>query len=303
MTGSVFDIRRFSTHDGEGIRTTVFLKGCPLSCVWCHNPEGMSAHRRSLFFPNKCIGCRTCCKLSIHGGMEDGQGGIRMDASKGEDWDTIIDQCPAGAISWDSREMTVDEVFAEALKDRPFYKYGGGVTISGGEPLAQGGFLLCLLQKLKEEGIHTAVETALYVPTETVREVLPWLDLVYADFKIFDDEAHQRYVGVSNRRIREHLQLLLTSEKKGQAIIRTPMIPGLTDTEGNIASIARFLSGIYPEVSYELLNYNPLAGAKYHLVDREYYFKDNPKRYPKEEMMHFADIARENGVKHVIIDA
>lgn len=303
MEGTVFDIRRFSTHDGGGIRTTVFLKGCPLSCVWCHNPEGIHAGISPMYFPKKCIGCLACCKLSVHGGMSAGQGSVCMDASKDEDWDTIIDCCPSGAISWDSRRMTVDAVVAEAMKDRPFYKYGGGVTISGGEPMAQADFLLCLLQALKAEGIHTAIETSLYAPTGVVNDILPWLDFVYADFKLYDDEAHKKYTGVSNQRIREHLQLLLHARKGHEVIIRTPLIPGITATEENIASISRFLSGICPEVSYELLNYNPLAEAKYHLVGREYGCEGGLERYTSEEMAHFADIARGNGIRHVIVEA
>lgn len=303
MRGSVFDIRRFSTHDGEGIRTTVFLKGCPLSCVWCHNPEGISTHVRPLFFANRCIGCETCCRLSEHGGMMRTKQGIMLDASKQECWDKLIDACPSGAIAWDSRSLTADEAAEEVLKDKPFYKYGGGVTFSGGEPLMQADFVQEVLKRLKEEKIHTAVETALYVPTEHLEKTLPFLDQIYADMKIFDDLLHKKYIGVSNNRIKEHIRLILNSKKREKVIIRTPMIPGLTDHADNLAEIARFISDIYPDVVYELLNYNPLAQAKYHLVDREYYFKENPRKYSKKQMEDFAEIAKKNGVRHVISES
>ncbi len=301
--GTIFDIRRFSTHDGSGIRTTVFFKGCPLSCVWCHNPEGISTRSRPLYFSNKCIGCRICCELSVNGGIVAEGDKIRLDITKQEDWNHIIEECPAGAIVWDSQRMTVDEVVEQVMKDKAFYKHGGGVTLSGGEPLMQPGFALELLKKLKAGNIHTAVETALYVPTETLKAMLPWLDTIYADFKIADPLEHRKYTGVSNEQIKKNLRYLLESEKRGCVIIRTPMIPGITTGKDNIAEISRFISGIYEDVSYEILNYNPLAESKYHLIDKTYYFKDNPKRYSRQAMEKFTGIARSNGVHNIILES
>lgn len=302
IRGTIFDIRRFSTHDGGGIRTTVFLKGCPLSCVWCHNPEGISTRARPLYFKNKCIGCGTCCRLSEKGGVTAGEKGIQLSVEKREDWARIIESCPAGALIWDSRSMTVEEAVEAVMKDAPFYKYGGGVTLSGGEPLLQPEFVLAFLKELKKQGIHTAIETALHVPTETVEAVMPWLDLIYADLKLFDSREHETYVGTPNDRIKKHIRLLLESEKRDAVVIRTPMIPKITDREENIGEISRFISGIYPEVAYEILNYNPLAEAKYHLVDRTYFFKENPTRYSREAMEGFAETARSNGVKNISME-
>jgi pyruvate formate lyase activating enzyme len=303
VKGTVFDIRRFSTHDGGGIRTTVFLKGCPLSCVWCHNPEGISTRVRPLYFPNKCIGCQICCRLSENGGIFMTEKGIRIDITKTEDWDRIIEECPSGAILWDSIRMTVEDVVKEVLKDAPFYKYGGGVTLSGGEPLLQPEFVISFLKEMKKRNIHTAIETALYVPTETLEAVLPWLDLIYADFKIIEPEVHKKYIGVTNERIKKHIRLLLEAENRDHVTIRTPMIPGLTTEEDNIAGISRFISEVYKEVSYEILNYNPLGEAKYHLVDKTYCFNDNPKPYSRQDMELFAKIARSNGVDHIILES
>lgn len=303
IKGIVFDIRRFSTHDGGGIRSTVFLKGCPLSCVWCHNPEGISRTVRPLYFPNKCIGCQICCSLSENSGILMTEKGIRLDITKTEDWDRIIEECPSGAILWDSARLTVEEAVEEVLRDAPFYKYGGGVTLSGGEPLLQPEFVLSFLKEMKKRNIHTAIETALHVPTETLEAVLPWLDLIYADFKIFEPEAHKKYTGVTNERIKKHIRLLLESENRDHVIIRTPMIPGLTTKDDNIAGISRFISALSKKVSYEILNYNPLGEAKYHLVDKTYCFKDNPEPYSRQDMERFAEIARSNGVNHIILEA
>lgn len=303
--GVIFDIRRFSVHDGEGIRTTIFFKGCPLSCVWCHNPEGISVNPRLLYVSSKCIGCGACVKLSKHGGVMDCGGVIRLKAEKAEDWDGMAEACPSGALLWDSRRLTVEAAVKEALRDEAFYKHGGGVTLSGGEPLLQPDFALAILKALKEKGIHTTIETALYADSRIVRPFLEYLDLIYADFKLFDNEMHKKFTGAGNERIKENIRMLLESEKAGNVIIRTPMIPGITADQKNIADIGHFISGIYPEVSYELLNYNPLAKAKYHIVDKEFYRDDNLDKYSKEDMEAFAKAAVVGGVaeKNLIMES
>lgn len=302
LKGRIFDIRRFSTHDGGGIRTTVFLKGCPLSCVWCHNPEGISEKRRPIHFKNKCINCKTCYMLSKHNGIEIVEDSIKLNAFEKEDWDKIIECCPTGALAWDSYYLTVEETLKEVVKDAAFFKYGGGVTLSGGEPLLQSKFAVELLKELKKNKIHTAIETALFVKSEVVEEVLPYLDFIYADLKIFNNDNHKKYTGVTNEQIKRNINLLLKSSKKDSVIIRTPMIPSITDKEENIADISKFISSIYDDVSYEILNYNPLAEAKYHLIDKEYYFEDSPKKYTDYEMAKFRKIAENNGVKNIIIE-
>lgn len=302
MEGSVFDIRRFSTHDGDGIRTTVFLKGCPLSCVWCHNPEGISARRRPLYFENCCIHCRTCEAECRNGGVTFQGDHLILDPHAKEDWEHLIDMCPSGALSMDSRECSAKEVMEEIRKDTVFYRHGGGVTLSGGEPLLQWEFSLEILKQCKKEGIHTAIETSLCAKQEVLEKFLPYLDLIYADFKIADDERHKKYVGVSNQKIKENIKYLLESEKKDRVIIRTPMIPGLTAYKNNITEIAGYISGIDPNVSYEILNFNPLAEAKYHLIGKEFCFSENPQMYPKSQMREFGDWARQGGVTNVIME-
>lgn len=302
MKGKVFDIRRFSTHDGGGIRTTVFLKGCPLHCVWCQNPEGISSRSGPMYFAGTCIHCGACLKHAVQGEVYEKDGEICLDRDRICDWTAITDACPAGAIVMDSRIYEPEELVSELLKDEVFFRRGGGVTLSGGEPLCQPEFAIEVLRLLHEKGIHTAVETALNVSAETVEAALPYLDLVYADMKLADEQEHIKYTGVSNVLIRQNLANILASGERERVIIRTPLIPGITATKENLGAAASFLSGIYPQVRYELLNYNPLAEAKYHLVGREYYFKENPKLYTKAQMEEFGSIVTANGIQNLIME-
>lgn len=298
-SGNVFDIKRFAMHDGAGIRTTIFLKGCPLRCVWCQNPEGLSIHPQILYMESKCIHCHTCATLSKDNGIQLKNDKLCIQRNAKEDWQTITRECPTGAICYDSKVYTLEEVMKEIRKDEAFFRYGGEVTISGGEPLLQSDFAYEILKACKKEGIHTTIETSLYASLETIQKLLPYLDHIYADVKLFDNDQHKAYTGVDNTRIKENVRYLL-KHKKGQVIIRTPLIPNITATKENISQIARFLSDIDSEVQYELLNYNPLAQAKYDYLDMKYCFEDNPKLYTKEEMEDFYKLVKENGVINLI---
>ncbi|MFW5630627.1 MAG: glycyl-radical enzyme activating protein [Acetivibrio ethanolgignens] len=302
MKGYVFDFKRFSTHDGHGIRTTVFLKGCTINCVWCHNPEGISIRQRPLYFPNKCIHCNTCVHLAENEGVKEINGKIKLDISKNENWHYIIDSCPSAALTMDSREMTVQEVVEEACKDEPFFKYGGGVTLSGGEPLFQHAFAIEILKGLREKNIATTIETASHIPTKLYQEAMNYVDYVFADLKIIDSRQHKKYTGVTNELVKQNLEWLLTSDKAENVIIRTPLIPDMTATEENIAEIARFISGLYQEVKYEILNYNPLAQAKYDMVDKAFCFEKNRPSYSDNQMRAFGKIAADNGIKNLILE-
>ncbi|MFW5631597.1 MAG: glycyl-radical enzyme activating protein [Acetivibrio ethanolgignens] len=302
MKGYVFDFKRFSTHDGHGIRTTVFLKGCTINCVWCHNPEGISIRQRPLYFPNKCIHCNTCVHLAENEGVKEINGKIKLDISKNENWHYIIDSCPSAALTMDSREMTVQEVVEEACKDEPFFKYGGGVTLSGGEPLFQHAFAIEILKGLREKNIATTIETASHIPTKLYQEAMNYVDYVFADLKIIDSRQHKKYTGVTNELVKQNLEWLLTSDKAENVTIRTPLIPDMTATEENIAEIARFISGLYQEVKYEILNYNPLAQAKYDMVDKAFCFEKNRPSYSDNQMRAFGKIAADNGIKNLILE-
>jgi pyruvate formate lyase activating enzyme len=198
--------------------------------------------------------------------------------------------------------MTVQEVLDEACKDAPFFKYGGGVTLSGGEPLFQHAFAIEILKGLKERGITTTIETASNIPTRIYQEAMKYIDYVFADFKIFDSNNHKKYTGVDNDLIMQNLEWLLKSKKKENVIIRTPLIPGFTTDEDNIADIAKYISNLYPDIKYEILNYNPLAQSKYDMVDKEFCYENNPPMYSDDQMRAFGKIATDNGVKNLLIE-
>lgn len=225
IKGIVADIQRASVHDGPGIRTTVFLKGCPLHCAWCHNPECIDYKPQIMYYPEKCIGCGLC---------EEG--------------------CFSGAKVICGKEMSVEEVVKEVLLDKDYYGEEGGVTFSGGEPLAQREFLGALMDACKSEGIHVALETSLiYFDAEIFAKT----DLVMADFKIWDDDLHKKYTGVSNEKIKEHFKKL--NEIGVSIIARTPVIPEISQ---GIEEISAFLKQFNNIRKYELLPYHPLGGAK-----------------------------------------
>ena len=302
-TGRIFDVRRFSTHDGGGIRTTVFFKGCPLRCAWCHNPEGIDFGRRLLWFAGKCIGCGSCVEAAQCGGVRRTETGIAVDPSAGEDWDAVLDACPTGALRWDSWDVSVDELMEAIRRDAPFYVHGGGgATLSGGDPLMQAEFARELLLRCREEGVHTAIETELHAPEEAVQAVLPLVDLIYADLKLMDGDLHRRWTGVGNERILSNLEALLTGPLQKRLILRTPLIPGITATGENLSAIAAWISARNPALRWELLNYTPLAAAKYPLVGRSYCFADNPPKFSAGEMESFAQIVRDAGIQNVFYE-
>jgi pyruvate formate lyase activating enzyme len=303
ITGRIFDIRRFSTHDGDGIRTTIFFKGCPLKCVWCQNPEGISPKEQLIHFENKCIKCGLCAKSCSNKSViwRDNKISIIQEKCTEEENKVVIDVCPTEAITMNSKVYSLDDVMQIAIKDKAFFKYGSGVTLSGGEPFFQKEFVIALLKKLKETGINTAIETSLFVKSEYILEALPYLDIIFADLKVFNDEKHKVFTGVSNELIKKNIRLILESEKKANVIIRTPLIPTFTASKENIHNISKYISNIHPDVRYELLNYNPLAMAKYNLVDNlDYCFEENPKMYTDEQMKEFYDIAYSAGIKNLI---
>lgn len=299
VSGRIFDIRRFSVHDGDGIRTTIFLKGCPLCCKWCQNPEGIDPEPRLLYFKNRCIRCGQCVNACPTVALKrDEEGYIHIDRASCAlrlDCEKI---CPARALVPDSVQMTAAEAVRSAMADLPFFRRGGGVTLSGGEPLYQFGFALAILRGLKEEGINTAVESSLFLAPERLKAALPYIDTLFADIKLLDSRTHEAHTGVPNGLILQNLKtLLLDGEQK--VVVRTPLIPGYTADERNLRAIASWLHDIRRDVPYELLNYNPLAESKYGLVNREFCFTDNPPLYTPEQMEEWRQIARSAGLSNV----
>lgn len=302
LSGRIFDVRRFSTHDGAGIRTTVFFKGCPLRCLWCHNPEGIDFARRPVWFSGKCIRCGLCSEAAQHEGVVRNESGVVLHPEQPEDWDRVMDACPTGALRWDSRDVRVEELFAEIERDKPFFAHGGGITLSGGDPLMQHRFAAALLQRCRDAGIHTAIETELHATHQAVQAVLPLCDRIYADLKLYDAQSHMQYTGMENHTILQRLTELLSGELASRVIVRTPLIPGITATADNLTAIGRFLFQLNPQMQWELLNYNPLASAKYPLLGQCYGLPEKLPRYNAEQMVEFKTMAKRAGIQNVTIE-
>lgn len=282
--GVVFNIQRFSVHDGPGIRTTVFLKGCSLRCFWCHNPESWSMRPELQLFPDLCIGCGRCfraCPLGVH--TLDGDRKA-YDRERCVSCGACAKTCYAQALVYVGKRMPVDDALDEIRKDYAAYtESGGGVTLSGGEPLLQPEFCRDVLAQCKEEGIHTAVETAAHVNWQNIEMVVPFLDLVMLDIKAMDSARHQAATGQGNT-------LILTNARKiAQTglplIIRTPVIPGVNDTKEEIGAIARFVASL-PGVQYwELLPFHKLGEGKFLSLGQSFPAAD--LQPPSQEQMQF----------------
>ena len=295
----VFDIKRFAVHDGDGIRTTVFLKGCGLRCQWCQNPEGLEKKRDVLYLKNKCIHCQLCRKAALSDQLTWKEDHPVINHSYRGNQDNIVDICPSGALHYDSEWYTPDELMKEIHKDEAFFRHGGGITFSGGEPLLAGDALITVLKQCQKEGIHTAIETALYVPEETIRKAAPYLDQMYCDMKIFDPLTHQKLTGRDPSLIRKNLKWLLTSEHASKVTVRTPLIPGMTDSPENIYDITSWISHLYPEVKYEMLNYNELASAKYPMTGRTY-LPGSLKKLSEKQLDSLRQTAMNAGIHNLL---
>jgi pyruvate formate lyase activating enzyme len=262
MKGRVADIQRFSVHDGPGIRTTVFLKGCGLRCAWCHNPETLRPGPELQVLPDRCIGCGRCLDACPSGARskEGGEMCHRRDLCKACGRCAAV--CAPGALVMVGREMETAEVLAEVLEDAPFYRNsGGGMTLSGGEPLFQPEFSVDLLKGAKAAGVHTAVETGLAATWDRVEALLPHADLFMVDLKLMDPAGHRRWTGASNEGILENARRL--SGEARALLVRTPVVPGVNDDPASIAAIAEFVKDLPSRVAYELLPYHPLGAGKY----------------------------------------
>jgi pyruvate formate lyase activating enzyme len=279
-SGIVFDIMRFSTRDGPGIRTTVFLKGCPLACWWCHNPESQRQERELMLRPNLCIGCLACLEACPEGAITSGPDGPLTDAQKCRLCGTCQEYCYSDARQIVGRTMTVSQVMAEIRKDIPFYdESGGGVTFSGGEPLLQNEFLGALLRACKDEDLHTAVDTCGSVPWSVMDGLRADVDLFLYDLKALDDEIHLKYTGASNQRILENLVKL--SERKQKVRVRAPLIPGINDSPDDLRRLVDFVAGLPNPAEVEMLPYHTAGVEKYRRLGRDYPL-DGAQPYPSE---------------------
>ncbi len=260
-SGIVFNIQKFSIHDGPGIRTNVFLKGCPLRCIWCHNPEGLEAAPEVEFEGTKCIGCGACsiCENGCHQFGEDV--GHLYNRDQCVRCGKCLEACPAVALKWAGTRQTVDEVMTKVMADKPFYdKSGGGMTLSGGEPLFQPAFALALLKEAKERGLHTAMETSGFASGEVFASMLPYLDLLLLDYKVTGEEEHKKYTGVPQAPI---LANLARADAFGiDIVLRCPLIPGINMTTEHYKAIAALADKYAHVTRVDLEPYHTLGTGK-----------------------------------------
>lgn len=279
--GIVFSLEEFSVFDGPGIRTTVFLKGCPLKCTWCHNPEGQNKNAEIIRSPNGCIGCKSC----IENGIEENGKIVFTEES--------IKKCPMNLLRVCGEVTDSEELCNKLLKNKNILDNGGGVTFSGGEPLMQSEFVFSCLDILKNK-LHTAIQTCGFCDEETFEFALEKSDYFLFDLKIADNDLHKKYTGVSNTLIINNFKKLAQSRK--DFVVRIPLIPAVTDTEDNITHFSELLSA--NKINYvELLPYNKMAGGKYKMLQREY----TPLFDEKKEVNFREEIFKKHNIKIKIL--
>jgi len=280
--GLVFNIQKFSIQDGPGIRTTVFMKGCPLKCPWCSNPEGMSPDPEIMTHDAKCIGCGKCAEACPTGAISFTEQGRLIDRTLCNNCLECANVCPAKAIEAKGEFKTVEEVFEIAAQDEPFYRNsGGGITVSGGEALLQWEFTHAFLKRCKEANFHTAVDTTAYCKWEHMEKVLEYTDLILFDVKNMDPKKHKEKCGVDNQLILENLE---KASKKTKIWLRLPLIPGYNDSEEDMRRVAELAKRINAE-KISLLPYHEYGRQKYPRVGKEYSFCEADILSPEDEIV------------------
>lgn len=279
MKGIVFDIKRYSIHDGPGLRTTVFFKGCPLRCIWCHNPESQQRKPKIAWYENRCISCLSCVD-SCRFNAVDSKYGININKNCtlcGE----CIKACPTNALEMIGREYEVSELIEEILKDELFFENGGGVTISGGEPFVQSEFLFEVLDRLKKEQLHTALDTTGYVEWYKLKKSVEYVNLFLYDIKHIDSKKHKKYTSVGNELILENLKKL--DDLGAETAVRIPIIPTINDDLENMKKTVEFVGSLKNAVSVDLLPFHNMMEDKYRRLKLAFLVGDIEK--PKDEKM------------------
>jgi len=289
--GIVFDIQKFSIHDGPGIRTNVFLKGCPLHCVWCHNPESWSRHPQILFSVDKCTGCRRCAAACPNGCHTFTETEHIFNREACVACGACAKACFNDALELCGETKTTDEALAEVLKDKPFYETShGGMTISGGEPMAQFEFTRELLEKAKDAGLHTAIETSGFADQELYRQLLPLVDLFLWDVKSVNPEKHRKFTGQGNERILENLRFI--DANGANYYLRCPLVPGLNDSDEDLIAIAELANSLSHPLEIDVEPYHPLGVSKAKRMGKTDGYE--AEFAPKETIEHWLAVLKEH---------
>lgn len=294
--GTVFNIQKFSVHDGDGIRTLVFLKGCPLRCGWCSNPESQRTQPEHAFNPSRCLTaevCGRCIEACETGALSLREGLILFDVRRCRQCMRCVEACPSGAQTRYGDVMTVKEVLDKVERDGVFFsRSGGGLTLSGGEALTQFDFAMALLRTARSHALDTTIETCGYYPYEKLREACTCLDGLIYDIKIFDSEKHKKYTGVGNEPILGNFKRVVEDFPDLPILVRTPVIPGVNDTDEEIRAIRDFIPR-RPNIEYELLTYHRLGQPKYGYLGRPYGL-DTEIVADKERMRHLRSLVSDS---------
>jgi pyruvate formate lyase activating enzyme len=308
--GRILHLQRLSTEDGPGIRTTVFFKGCPLHCAWCHNPESLSSKTQTQWFAVRCLACDTCLAACPYGCLSRGDvtSPLLIDRARcPEGCVTCAAACPSGALEALGRTVTADEILAELLKDRAYYAAsGGGATLSGGEPTLQPDFAEALLRGLQEAGVATALDTCGLCPVATLDRLLPYTDLVLYDLKLLDPGRHRRFTGQTNAKILENLlfvrDVLRHRDRPAGLWIRTPLIPGATDAPEDLSALGGFIAeNLDGSVArWELCAFNNLCRDQYLRLGLDWAYAKTPL-LTAEELAACGEAARASGVRPEIV--
>ena len=289
-----------STEDGPGLRTTLFMKGCPLRCAWCHNPESIPREFSVEWIGVRCMGCRTCESSCDSGGIVPESEGIRIDSEKCVRCFKCVDDCPTGALERKGEDIPLETVFEELIKDKAYFQADGGVTLSGGEVLLQSEEAAELLKMLKNAGISTAVDTSGLCKTEDLERLLPYTDIFLFDLKLSDSRRHEKWTGVPNERILENFEYLTKIRQASQNApglwVRTPIIPGATDDEENIRALSRIIRDRADR--WELCAFNNLCRDKYERIYKDWAFKESGL-VSRELMERLVAAALDEGAKNV----